>query len=74
MTLISSYNENRPPGVSERAVKKLDLIQADLSKFEQAKVFLPSRVQHFLYLLVDKFTVFRLDYEEVVPLRSSDEF
>ena len=49
-------------------------MQADLSKCEQAKVFLPSRVQHFLYLLIDNLLVFRLDYEEIVPLRCGDKF
>ena len=51
-----------------------EIMKADLSQWEQAKVFLPSRVQHFLYLLIDNLLVFRLDYEEIVPLRCGDKF
>ena len=45
-----------------------EIMKADISQWEQAKVFFPSRVHHLLYLLVDKLTVFRLDYEEIVSL------
>ena len=51
-----------------------EIMKADLSQWEQAKVFFPSRFHHLLYLLIDNLLVFRLDYEEIVPLRCGDKF
>ena len=51
-----------------------EIMTADLSQWEQAKVFFPSRFHHLLYLLIDNLLVFRLDYEEIVPLRCGDKF
>ena len=51
-----------------------EIMKADISQWEQAKVFFPSRVHHLLYPLIDNLLVFRLDYEEIVPLRCGDKF
>ena len=51
-----------------------EIMKADLSQWEQAKVIFPRRVHHLLYLLIDNILVFRVDNEEIVPLRCSDKF
>ena len=51
-----------------------EIIKADLSQWEQAKVFFPSRVNHLQYLFIDKRLVPRLYYEKIVPLRGGDKF
>lgn len=62
---VQPSHKNRPPGYPKRRLKYWVI---KYSKWEKEKVLIPSRVHHFLYLLIDKLTVFRLDYEEIVSL------
>ena len=57
-------------GALSNLVKVLqEIMKADLSQWEQAKVIFPRRVHHLLYLLIDNILVFRVDNEEIEESR-----